>query len=805
MKKKLLLIPFIVLSIFFISITNIKSEGVGVTSNNNNTDVSGGGGSGSDNTITNGITGGEMQGMKVAIYRANGTIVGEPKYVILRDGQYSTNNFCTCGNNYNFATTTLKPSACTCTKNNNIKYEKIDGISGSSTSTMYWGLYFSKPSMLTALLETGETGEKYENLFNLLHSMNYENGDSSYKYQQGDYLIIEPLITVSCQTWAGAGNSQYVTGTINSLILNNFSFYNGTQCGTYKTDPIYKKIYHPAENCNQECVVYGRYASCHSVCDKEAWTETTDIIIGYNKTTNAYDMFKWYYSAVAQSFKVKPNIDPNKNACAIPNPKNSGTDYAHEITFINTNDYAGCGYNRFDLSQVITEPPVSACTVVTKDNQKTYYGPNKEKLTGEAQYKEKCGCREVVENGTTVYYNSNVVRTSKQEYEKSCKSCAQRVTNNPLERIGLYNEYKEASSNADYRNLLDFSKTGASACTAGEKYKINTSCLTANSTDTFTATNLSKYTYTTDVNGKVAYCNSEFKLTSNVGTYFPTVKAGMAYLGGHGVQSTLATGTLTLKCYLYNNNITQGDINSDPFSSVSYNNFVSNVSLSGQNLDATVTAGNTSKNKQSNYVEYTKEFTAYYLLPKVYIDKITGMLVGGPNNNTTENYGLYSKFSDNGTVSVPFSITFGSNMKNVTVTTGNNCSYTAKAEIVVGDLNLKFRTIDTSNPFTGEDGKGRKVGANWCYDNNNGTWDCSSNNPLVQSVIKNTPNSYNRNGVTPKYKFVLSPLTINAIREYNNTVPIDEYRTRCTGSVCTNTFFESISNSIIIGRDLLIK
>ena len=786
MKKKLLLIPLIVLSIFFISITNIKSEEVGVTSNNNNTDVSGGGGSGSDNNITNGISGGEMQGMKVTIYRANGTIVGEPKYVILRDGQYSTNNFCTCGNNYNFATTTLKPSACTCTKNNNIKYEKIDGISGPVGSDMYWGLYFSKPSMLTALLETGKNGEKYENLFNLLHSMNYENGDSSYKYQQGDYLIIEPLITVSCQTWAGTGNSQYVTGTINSLILNDFSFYNGIQCGVYRNsyeeDEVIDTTCQRPKYCSQWGCVYEDYP-----CKQKTGNKITK----YNET-KAYDMFRWVYSAIGQSFKTR------NGSCAV------NTSQVHGINFINMNDYAGCGYNRFDLSQVITEPPVSACTVVTKNNQKTYYGPNKEKLTGEAQYKEKCGCREVVENGTTVYYNSNVVRTSKQEYEKSCKSCAQRVTNNPLERIGLYNEYKEASSNADYRNLLDFSKTGASACTAGEKYKINTSCLTANSTDTFTATNLSKYTYTTDINGKVAYCNSEFKLTSNVGTYFPTVKAGMAYLGGHGVQSTLATGTLTLKCYLYNNNITQGDINSDPFSSVSYNNFISNVSLSGQNLDVTVTAGNTSKNKQSNYVEYTKEFTAYYLLPKVYIDKITGMLVGGPNNNTTENYGLYSKFSDNGTVSVPFNITFGSNMKNVTVTTGNNCSYTAKAEIVVGDLNLKFRTIDTSNPFTGEDGKGRKVGANWCY-NNNGAWDCSSNNPLVQSVIKNTPNSYNRNDVTPKYKFVLSPLTINTIREYNNTVPIDEYRTRCTGSVCTNTFFESISNSIIIGRDLLIK
>ena len=789
MKKKLLLIPFIVLSIFFISITNIKSEGVGITGNNKNTDISGGAGTGSDTTIINGINGGEMQGMKVAIYRANGTIVGEPKYVILRNGYYTTNNFCTCGDNYNFATATKDTSLCSCTKSANMTYESIAGISGSSTSDMYWGLYFSKPSMLTELLENKENGEAtYKNLFSLLYSMNYEKDDNSYKYQQGDYLIIEPLVTVSCQTWAGG--SQYVTGTINALIKNDFSFYDGYQCGEYpgtKTE-TQKKCKNVPDYNRCKPGKAGRYG-CTEYETKEV-CEYKNVEVADNHP--AKDMFRWVYSAIGQSFKTR------NGSCAVSDSQ------LHGINFINMNDYAGCGYNRFDLSQVITEPPVSACTVVTKDNQKTYYGPNKEKLTGEAQYKEKCGCREVVENGTTIYYNSNVVRTSKQEYEKSCKSCAQRVTTNPVERIGLYNEYKEASTSTDYRNLLDFSKTGASACSTGEKYKINTSCLTASSTDTFTATNLSKYTYTTDVNGKVAYCNSEFKLTSNVGTYFPTVKAGMAYLGGHGVQSTLATGTLTLKCYLYNNNITQGDVNADPFSSVSYNNFVSNVSLSGQNLEATVTASNTTKNKQSNYVEYTKQFTTYYLLPKVYIDKITGMLVSGPSSNTTENYGLYSKFSDNGTVSIPFNITFGSNMKNVTVTNGNSCSYTAKAEIVVGDLNLKFRTIDTSNPFTGEDGKGRKVGANWCY-NNNETWDCSSNNPLVQSVIKNTPNSYNRNGVTPKYKFVLSPLTINAIREYNNTVPIDEYRTRCTGSVCTNTFFESISNSIIVGRDLLIK
>ena len=762
MKKRLIIILVLLISIF----VNINTHALDVTDNNNNTDIRGENSGGSDGAITNGIYGGEMQGIKVAVYRENGTMVPgtEPKYIVLRPGDGNGKNFCSCPNNqYDFATA-YKDSSCTCTKNANVTFDTVSGITGN---TRYWGLFYSTPSQITYLL----TNKSYENLYSILDLMGYNNG-GTYNYQQGDYLIVEPLVTVSCFDYNN-GN-RFVTGTINALIKNDFSYSKGQKCGSYKHTNTVDDTCTRASYCSQWGCQYVEYPC------KKTTTSYTD----------ALDQFVWYYSTIAQSFKTR------STSCTI------STDSGHGIYALDKDNYSGCGYNRFDLSQIIAET-VNACTIVTKDGKTTYYDLNK-KSVSESEYKKSCGCREAVENGSTIYYGSNATKVTKAEYEKACKSCAQRVNNNPIDRILLYTEYKESSSTTDYRNLLDFSKTGGAACSSGNTYTLNATCLTASSSDEFTATNLSKYTYTTDINGKLAYCNSDFTLNSNVGTYFPTVKSGMAYLGGNGSQGNLATGTLTLKCYLYNTNITQGDVNTDPFSSVQYSSFIQNVSLGGQNLEAVVTAGNTSRNKQTNYVEYTKVFNVSYKMPKVYIDKITGLLVDSPSNNTTTNYGLYSKFTDNGTVSVPFSISFGTNMRSANLSNNSKCSYIAKPEIVVGDLNLEFRTIDTSNPFIGEDGKGRKVGANWCYDNV-GTWDCSSNNSTVQSVIINSNNSYNRKGLTPKYKFVLSPATITAIRNYNNTVDIDEYRTRCSGNVCSNVFFDTISTSIVIGRDLLIK
>ena len=141
MKKRLIIILVLLISIF----VNINTHALDVTDNNNNTDIrgeNGGGGSGGSSSITNGINGGEMQGIKVAVYRANGTMVPgtTPKYIIVRNGSYTTNNFCYCTNNTYDFTSTNNDGSCVCSRNNNITYQTIPGITGN---TMYWGLYFS--------------------------------------------------------------------------------------------------------------------------------------------------------------------------------------------------------------------------------------------------------------------------------------------------------------------------------------------------------------------------------------------------------------------------------------------------------------------------------------------------------------------------------------------------------------------------------------------------------------------------------------------------------------------------------------
>lgn len=769
MKKSILLVFFI--SLFFINIDYAKC--FDITDNNNNTDITGTSGTGSATAIVNGISGAEMQGIKATVFRANGTVVPgtNSAYIIVKPGKYYSKNLCTCGNLYDFNTTDKATSTCSCSTNSNTNYIEIDGITGT---TAYWGLFFSRPTALSSLLNDNN----YNNLYKVLDATGYKKSDGNYNYAQGDYLIIEPLVTVSCQSF---NKNIYVTGTINSLIKNNFSFFNGTACGTYQET---EKVWIKPSNCKFVCEgnKYNQYGQCTTKLTQECSTP------GYYKEVVKAELpqtsqFIWYYSAIAQTFKTRVT------SCA------NSTSTGNNIPLINKKDYSGCGYNQYDLSNIIQN---YKCQVV----EGIYYDINGNKVSVN-QYSASCGCRVVTSGGKTTYYNSNAEVTSEQGYNQTCKTCAQRVTNNIFERISLYQEYKDKA--IDYRNLLNLTKTGAQACSEGNPYTLDSTCLTINSKDTFTANNMSKYTYTTDINGKTAYCNSSFDLVSNIGTSWGKVISGRAYIGGNGIQSKIATAKLTMKCYLYSNSITDADKNADPFSNLTYPSVISSINLGGQTLEYNVTSTNTIRKQNNNYMEYTKTYNVSYLIPKVNIDKITGLLANEESESTTTNYGFYSKFSDNGTTSINFNVSFGSNGSGIKVNEKDLCYYTAYPELINGDLRLQFRTIDTSNPFIGKDGVGRRVGANWCVETTNNSWDCSSNNSLVQRVIINANNSYNKDSVTPKYRFVLTPSTINKIRDYNKTVKIDEYRTKCSDGICVNTFFEKIKDSITDGKDLLLE
>ena len=163
-----------------------------------------------------------------------------------------------------------------------------------------------------------------------------------------------------------------------------------------------------------------------------------------------------------------------------------------------------------------------------------------------------------------------------------------------------------------------------------------------------------------------------------------------------------------------------------------------------------------------------------------------------------------------------------------------------------GKLNLLFRTIDVKNltkSFPGMDGKGRRVGKNWCYstgvkdsktiiltqsqynkvamlnaclnsaDTNakktacNERYsdvvgitsiksDCSSNNNIVKSVIVNNNDSYNKNNEnTPLISISLNSTNIENIREYNEKNSYDDYNLTCeNGKKCKSKFLHNVLN-----------
>lgn len=119
---------------------------------------------------------------------------------------------------------------------------------------------------------------------------------------------------------------------------------------------------------------------------------------------------------------------------------------------------------------------------------------------------------------------------------------------------------------------------------------------------------------------------------------------------------------------------------------------------------------------------------------------------------------------------------------------------------VLSSLNLIYRPIDLLNPFPDINGIGRQTGSNWCY---NGT-DCSNNNKLVQQVITNKTDIYQRQ---PMYSFELTPVAIKAIRSYNhgtdnigNKRNYSDYNLTCetgTGEACISNFLQDIINNNI--------
>lgn len=392
--------------------------------------------------------------------------------------------------------------------------------------------------------------------------------------------------------------------------------------------------------------------------------------------------------------------------------------------------------------------------------------------------------------------------------EPNCNTRLADLGSNPSKESlnSLYKLYPKLNG------LLNFSNPSCTAVSCN--YSKNISCLSGNfGSLTFNQNNVSCYNETIDVNGNIGYCLTTFNLVNKLGNTNFFAKSGMMPINKDTLDNALAaTGMINKKCLVL------GSRTPNSSNIGKYSEYISNIKFDDRNLYVKKDINKisdtdkflTEVNHSGNWYEYSHSVN--YYLNKVYATKKDGKILYEKCPNCIFlGYGIVSKLTDSGTEDIPFSIKF-TNIR--TKTLGytdkdytNKCKVTLTPELVKDDcdpkkekcddnnngkLNLEFRLIDSSNPFPGKSGNGRKVGSNWC----SGT-DCKNNNDLIKNIISNRTNSYGKIPSTgavknPIYKITLTPDTINKIRDYNKNNPYDDYTLKCDqdGNNCKSTFLE---------------
>ena len=383
-------------------------------------------------------------------------------------------------------------------------------------------------------------------------------------------------------------------------------------------------------------------------------------------------------------------------------------------------------------------------------------------ITAPSGYVTSGSCINVGNIGSGATVNINVVNKTECENDFDTNSSI-------VNRLYLYKDKYPS-----YNNLLNFTITNGTQACSNTEYNLTSSNLCLSSSrklldKSFNNNDLSAYNDTLFYNNKNHYCLTEFELNGSLGT---SVTSGQFV----STNTPLSTGVFTKTCYIYKDDITT--VQNSLTINEELREYIGVAKLDGKSLN---------DNISSNKIYYSNEglIGEFYKYEASYNIEYSPWDVYAVIGNGEVRYedcpsckylgkGIISKFSpDNKTVEIDFKIEkptknvlkFGQTSK---------CSYTSIPEITKENhLQLEFRIIDTNTPFD------RKTKSNWCNEN-----DCSSNNSLVESVIKSQTanNSINKTNEGALYtnqtgtkKIVLTPDLIQKIKEYNQQNSYDDY------------------------------
>lgn len=388
-----------------------------------------------------------------------------------------------------------------------------------------------------------------------------------------------------------------------------------------------------------------------------------------------------------------------------------------------------------------------------------------------------------------------------------CPTRANALTGNRQGLTALYFEYLSQGEN--YTNLLNFNSPACTANTVCDSAtNVGVGCFSGNVTNSGAPDDLSCYNTTVNAISSstnlpvVGYCLANLNTTNSLGqNSFSGISGQMLIKEEEFSKSQISmycafpesvkedsleteNNLKTPKYVQYSLENTENDLNND----INYNETIVQI------------------NNENNSF-YTITLTSPISFSKKYTIPVIGTLI--PNHGSAVSYidlgyGFVTKFtSEDGEIKFKYKFLALDEKE-------GTCDYDLTPKVIdppTSKINMEFRIIDTSNPFTGKDGINRETNTNWCGKNNLNADSCAHDNSTVQTYILNANNSYNKNRADkPLYKIELNASDIKLIREYNKNNKYDNYEVVNIGvggnTEIVNKFLNELKNGNLNGTNI---